>query len=464
MAQVIAFGAYRAPREVTYWIGLLMLGLVLAMALSGYLLPWDQKGYWATQVATAILGKTPLVGPWLKELLQGGPSYGNLTLTRFFTLHAMVLPAALVGLVAIHIALFRRHGVTPAPGRDPAEIEARTERFGGRQLERDLLAMLAIAGVLFLVVVLGPRAELEAPADPTSTYVARPEWYFLPLFQLLKYFEGPLELVGTMVIPSLVAGFLLLLPLLDRSPTAGLRDRKAVLGILGMLALGTVGLGVAARREDAGDPALAKQRVAEHERAQLARSLALAGMPPAGGTAVFENDPRFKVRKLWEERCASCHALDGLGGMEAPDLKDYGSRAWLLAFLETPESPLKYGRTNLPDRMKPVKGTREELAALVEYVVQLGGRKADPAQADQGKALFAERDCDSCHEVDGSSDSDGPNLGGRGSEAWLRAVLEDASSPNLYGKRNQMPAFRDKLSEAEIAQLAAFMLELREGE
>src|SRR5690606_19964266 len=91
--QVVIDGAYRAPREVNFWLGLILMQVVLGLSLTGYLLPWDQKGYYATQVATRIVGATPIVGPSLQTLIQGGTSYGHHTLTRFFALHAGILPA-----------------------------------------------------------------------------------------------------------------------------------------------------------------------------------------------------------------------------------------------------------------------------------------------------------------------------------------------------------------------------------
>src|SRR5262249_22622272 len=80
--QVTLFAAYKAPRELNWMVGVLMAGLVMAFSLTGYLLPWDQKGYWATQVATSVMGTLPLAGPKLQQLLQGGPAYGNYTLTH----------------------------------------------------------------------------------------------------------------------------------------------------------------------------------------------------------------------------------------------------------------------------------------------------------------------------------------------------------------------------------------------
>ena len=108
--QVFLYGAYRPPREVGWWSGLLLLAVTLGFSLTGYLLPWDQKGYWASRVVTSIVGRLPLVGTWLKGVMQGGNDFGNITRTRFFGFHALILPASLVLILVVHILVFRRHG------------------------------------------------------------------------------------------------------------------------------------------------------------------------------------------------------------------------------------------------------------------------------------------------------------------------------------------------------------------
>jgi quinol-cytochrome oxidoreductase complex cytochrome b subunit len=147
LAQVIIDGAYRAPREINFWIGLVLMQVVLGLALTGYLLPWDQKGYWATQVATNIMGIVPGVGPSLQRIVIGGSDYGHLTLTRFFALHAGLLPFLMMGLIAVHIYVFRRHGITvrkPLKGPDGT--------FWVDQVLKDAIACLVVlAVVLFLI-------------------------------------------------------------------------------------------------------------------------------------------------------------------------------------------------------------------------------------------------------------------------------------------------------------------------
>jgi len=459
LGQTLIFGAYRAPREMNWIVGVAMLGLVLAFALTGYLLPWDQKGYWATQVATSIMGTLPVLGPAVQRLLQGGASYGNYTLTHFFALHTYILPAVIFGLLALHVYLFRRHGVTPKWNVPPDELTRKTQPFWPDQLFRDVVA----CGVTFLVIALltirSHGVELDAPADPASSYLARPEWYFLPLFELLKYFEGPLEIVGTLVIPGLAGGALVALPFLDRSPSRDPRRRMVVLGGAGAGFAGLMALGLMAVRHDRNDPGFAKQQVIAHEKAALARRLAGKGVAPEGGVAVYQNDPLYQVRSIWDDKCAGCHALSGQGGDEGPDLRDYNSRAWILGFLKNPDGPLYMGPAKLEKGMDPVEGTPEELAALTELVYsQTGAADVNAALVERGKALFSEKDCDSCHELDGTTDGPAPNLGGRGTLAYVKSIIEDAGAPRLYGKKNKMPKFAGKLTPEQIEAMAAFVI------
>src|SRR5689334_12816583 len=171
MLQVVWDGAYRAPREVNFWLGLVLLQIVLGLSLTGYLLPWDQKGYWATIVATNLVGIVPGVGPQLQSLVVGGTEYGHHTLTRFFALHAGVLPAALIGMLVAHIALFRRHGITAKlPKRKPDAA------FWPDQVLKDAVACLAVLATMLFILwrpsMAGhaPGIELGAPADPSEPY------------------------------------------------------------------------------------------------------------------------------------------------------------------------------------------------------------------------------------------------------------------------------------------------------
>jgi ubiquinol-cytochrome c reductase cytochrome b subunit len=223
----------------------------------------------------------------------------------------------------------------------------------------------------------------------------------------------------------------------------------AALGVLGYLPL----------RHDRNDPTFVQARAEAATRARLARTLAKSGVLPEGGLAVFRNDPLFHARDLWNEHCARCHSFSGEGGKEAPDLKGYNTRAWLESFLRNPESPLFMGGAKIERGMNPVEGTDAELRSLTELVyAQTGADDADQTLVDAAEALFSEKDCDTCHDRDGSSENTGPNLKGRGTLPYLIDVISDASSPRLFGKKNKMPRFGGKLSPENIGELAHFVL------
>jgi len=197
MIQVFLFGAYKKPREATWMVGVVLLLLTLAYGLTGYLLPWDNRAYWGTVVATNIASQAPLLGPYLSRLLGGQGSIGVVTFARFFGLHVLLLPPATAFLIAVHVYLVRKHGVAPAPGDELVP----KKKFYPEQVFKDTMAIFAAFAILFVMAV-AVRVPLEQLADPTDTsYVPRPEWYFLFLFQLLKLFTGPLEVVGSVVLP-----------------------------------------------------------------------------------------------------------------------------------------------------------------------------------------------------------------------------------------------------------------------
>ncbi|MEX0676448.1 MAG: cytochrome b N-terminal domain-containing protein [Pirellulales bacterium] len=410
LMQVVIDGAYRAPREVNFWLGLVLMQIVLALSLTGYLLPWDQKGYWATRVATNLLGVVPAVGPSLQQLVVGGADYGHHTLTRFFALHAGVLPGLLVLFLVVHVALFRRHGICY---KQPVKRPDVT--FWPDQILKDSVACLAVLVVVVVLclrpgqwysegggIALGPDAgaELGAPADPSNQYsAARPEWYFLFLFQFLKLFEGwgaRGEVLGAVVIPSLVMLGLVLMPIVGRW-NLGHRSNVAMLlillggiGYLTMTALhedhqarwtdpeqfaelqSTVQeLGNDERKiaehfgHDAAKIADYRRRLAAYERyrksqeylkavadAQIEaqRVIELASgpnrIPPSGAITLLRGDPKTQGPKLFAARCAGCHthlppSTDQVAraaaekNSTAPNLYGFAGRAWLAGFLNS---------------------------------------------------------------------------------------------------------------------------------
>ena len=236
LLRVVVYGSYKAPRELTWMVGVFLLLVVLGFGFTGYLLPWDQKAYWATVVGMKIAGTVPLVGNFLAKILRGGEEVGAVTLTRFYALHTIWLPWLAFGLVGVHLFFVRYYGASGLPQNTPEEMQG-GKPFYPDQLFEDAVAIMvlfiALAAVAIFVPV--PLEELADPAD--ASYDPRPEWYFLFLFQLLKYFEGPLEVVGTFVIPTLAILLLLLLPFLDKRDRAPLRKRPVALTVTSLSVL-----------------------------------------------------------------------------------------------------------------------------------------------------------------------------------------------------------------------------------
>src|SRR6185437_13059965 len=120
MARVFLFGAYKYPRELNWIIGVMLLAIGMLEGFTGYLLPWDQTAYWATVVGINLNGTAPILGPWLAQFLRGGQAISGDTLTRFYSLHMLVIPAAIIGLITLHLYLVIRLGVTSPPWSDEA--------------------------------------------------------------------------------------------------------------------------------------------------------------------------------------------------------------------------------------------------------------------------------------------------------------------------------------------------------
>lgn len=464
LLQVLLFAAYRAPRELTWLAGLGLLGLLLAFDVTGDGLPWDERSYWAKQSELALIGGLPVVGRPLVRLIQGGAQMGNYTLLRLNALHTLLLPALTLLLLVIHVALVRRHGVTPKWKRPETELAQTTQPYWPFQAARDAVACgLTFVG-LSLVVIASHGVPLGAPADPTRSLPVRPRWYWLGLHELRQSFAGPLEIVGAVVVPALLALLLASLPWLDRGASRSPANRKLVLAAT---AAGLIGLAVLTflpLARDRADPTLRHAWNGASERARNAGELARQGVAPLGGTAVFHNDPTFAARELWSEHCASCHALDGGGGKEAPDFKGYNSRAWIQGFLRDPNGPLYMGPAKIEDGMKPVDATEDELRALTEMIyAETGADDVDRGLAETGRALFEEKDCDRCHALDGVSGNEGPNLKGRGTLAYLTDLIANPGAERFFGERNRMPSFARRLSPEEIAEVARLVRSQRAG-
>ncbi len=124
MLRVLFQAAYKKPRELTWMVGVVLLMLTLGFGFTGYLLPWDQRAYWATTVSTEIAGSVPFIGDFLERFMRGGDSLSGITLSRFYSIHTLILPLSLALLVGIHLLLIHQHGLAPAPQDEEEELEA----------------------------------------------------------------------------------------------------------------------------------------------------------------------------------------------------------------------------------------------------------------------------------------------------------------------------------------------------
>lgn len=458
MLQVALYGAYKKPREVTWWAGLLLLALVQGLALTGYLLPWDQKGYWATKVATNIAGTLPVIGGAIQTLIVGGTEYGQATLTRFYVLHVGVLPAALLAVLVAHVALFRRHGATPPAGADLTKKST----FYPDQLARDVAFAVLVVVSMALLTAAYHGAHLDAPADLTSDYDPRPEWYFLFLFQLLKYLPGSLELVGTVVLPGLAGAFLFVLPFFDRGESRRVRDRLPWIAPVLLGAVGVVALTAQSLMQDASDPKFQRGRARSAVRADRAIMLAHKGIPPLGPLEMLRHDPMSRGADVYAQHCTKCHVLGGEGHRKAPDHTGFASRAWILGLVHNPRDDHYFGKTKI-DEMKPMGKLGEaKLQAAAEFLFSLGHEVHDPPfdakLAATGKQVFID-ECLDCHiyEGEGANVFDGPDMTGYGSRTWIYRQIKNAGAVTQYGELNDMPIFEDDLDDHDIRMVTAFL-------
>ena len=483
LMQVVIDGAYKAPREVNFWFGLALLFLVLGLSLTGYLLPWDQKGYWATKVATSIASVTPIIGPDVQKLMVGGSEYGHLTLTRFFALHAGVIPGAIIVLLTAHIYLFRRHGIT---AKKPFKKPDAT--FWPDQVFCDAVACLAVMATVLFLVFWTHGAELGAPADPSESFDARPDWYFVFLFQLLKYFGGEYEVVGAILLPGALVALVVLMPFFGKWKLG----HRFNLGLMGALIAGFLLLTWLGFSEDAHDEEFQRAKAHAEQDAHRVKVLANGpkGIPVGGAVTLLRQDPLSQGPRLFARHCASCHRYDGHDGLNgtpaeaasASDLKGFAGRDWLAGLLdpEHVDSTRYFGATKFA-KGKMVRFVKRDVTdfdapqqdQLAKVIMALSAEArlpyqqdidaADAAAIEEGRVFMDNEDlrCTECHDFRGLNDEpDAPLLTGYGSRDWLIRIISNPEHETLYGDRNdRMPLFGENqvLTAEDIGLVADWL-------
>ena len=237
MLRTFLTGSFKKPRELTWVVGVVIFILTLVFGFTGYLLPWNQLAYWATTVGTEIAGAVPWIGEFTKTLLRGGSGVGAETLSRFFVIHVIVLPWILFFLVAIHLFLVRYQGIATMDRVDEEKQPKEGEGipFFPHHVLKEGVVFFILLGILITLSIVAPF-ELGEKADPMTTpYAIKPEWYFLPMYQVIKYFAKLFGIFVTGLAPLL----LLIWPFLDRSKERRLLKRPVsmAIGILTIFSL-----------------------------------------------------------------------------------------------------------------------------------------------------------------------------------------------------------------------------------
>lgn len=302
------------------------------------------------------------------------------------------------------------------------ELKQQGESFFPYTIFKDTVAVVVLAAALAFVAFHHPAA-LEEIADPTdTTYNPRPDWYFLFLFQALKFFPGSLEALGAIILPTVVVILLILLPFIDRGPKRHPFDRPILTG-LGIFACGFwLMLTVVGARSPLLNPVIKKD------------------------ASVVEG------RQLYENlRCAYCHNINGQGGSLGPDLSMVGARRdhdWLVAHFVNPKD------VTPGSAMPRLNLLPTEVDSLSAYLATLGGHGPFSVKAP---ALFTEN-CATCHHLDGSGGDIGPDLSTVRTYRDKTYLVDYIRDPNALNKDSGMPAFKDSLSAAQIEDLARYLM------
>jgi len=421
MMRVVALGSYKKPREATWLTGVVLLLLILGFALSGYLLPWDQKAYWATTVTINVARSGPM-GEFIAGVLRGGSGLGALTLLRWYSAHVFLLPACLIGFTIAHVYLMRRHGISGPV----APVEGPSKPFYPYHALKDTIVVALVFAALFALSVTIP-APLDAVADPTdATYVPRPEWYFLSLFQLLKYFPGPLEPVATVGVPAVVVTFLVLLPFLGHNTKRRIRERPLVTSAFMLIGLGITGLTVMGLRDTPG-----------HSTSQGWSPLAVAGSD-------FVRD----------ERCTSCHRSGG-AATEIVRLPMQRDPDWVLSHVRDPEMLV-------PGLREPPKGVMSpgQARSVLSYTRRVrAGALIPPKQPpDVVTASFVlGRYCATCHMIDGEGSPGAPDLTHAGKSHDAQWLKDWVTAPDEVDPGANMPAFGAFLTPEQMNAVVKYL-------
>jgi ubiquinol-cytochrome c reductase cytochrome b subunit len=320
MTQVFLFGAYKYPREINWLSGSLLLLLVLAMAFTGQLLRWDQDAFWSIVVAAEQAARAPLLGEILTRLVVAGQNVGGATLTRFYATHVFLIPAAMFGLIGLHLYLVVKRGISepPTPGdvvrpmtyrQRYAEILHRGIPFYPDAAYRDAIGAFVATVVIVILAASVGAPDLGKPADPTVVVAdPRPDWYFLGYFALLALIPPNAENLVIIGLPTFAALFLFALPILFPVGERHWSRRPVAIAVVAIPLIAYAALTI----EGFASP--------------WAPALVANPQLPAAVTAGLTAPQQHGAQLFIQKDCFACHQVAGAGGRRGPDLTDVGSR------------------------------------------------------------------------------------------------------------------------------------------
>jgi len=371
MVQVFIFGAYKFPRELTWVVGVLLLLLTLGMAFTGQVLRFDQDAYWGLGIGASISSRVPVLGPFIVNLLLGGPIIGSATLSRFFALHVFVIPGALIGFIGLHLLLVLKLGVNewPMPGRlvrratYMKEYHELTHKDGIPFVPGAIWKDLFFSSFILLALLLcafhfGPFGPGGQP-DPTIIQtVPKPDYFFLWLYAVLSLLPPSMETPALLIGPVIGLGILFALPFFSGQGEKSWR-RRPISVLIVLLAAVSLGTFTNLSGHAPWSPVMEAWSGEPIPAQYLTGRTALQRQ----GALVFQL-----------KQCHNCHSLGGEGGKRGPELD-------LVAVKMTPDQLVRQviqGGGNMPAYGKNLNAS--ETTALVAFLETLRPQGQAPAR------------------------------------------------------------------------------------
>jgi len=501
--QTFIYGSFKGRRELLWISGAFLSLLVLGMGFTGYLLPWDQSAYFATAVGTNIVGEVPFIGQWLTDMLRGGDTLGTLTISRFYFAHVFLIPGMIFLLIGTHIALFRKAGAAGPINEDPVNPKLPPESFYPRQVIMDMaFALLLMIGLGFLAffrpIELGPLAN---PGD--TKFVPRPEWYYLPMFEWLKFWSSRMEVFAVVLIPGILALLFFLMPFLDRKLERRPWRRPIPLLSVAIVLVGIIFLGFKSHLDDLRDHNIAVQLAFQDKQAEdYTKSPFIPRMESAGGQSMSSGPVSPLVAKgrgiFTTKGCSGCHGAGGTGTAQAPSLVGITTKYPLPQITELLHHP---NAKMLAGHMPSFDIPTPEMAALFSYLGSLGnsggsapagttsappsataagsapavpvsgpangavvpanGAPGTSSAAAAGKTMFETQACARCHGPAGAGAGKIPPLASliaKRSDAQLAKLIQ---APNATMKAGGMPPFVGPAKS--VTSMVAYLRSLAPG-